>query len=379
MSARDAVSRKLDELVRTRIRVAGRPRPAFLVCGFTGLFAAIVLTAVLVARQGLPLLAVVGIALVGCGTFLGLAMATKIVTGEEKLIYYHHEIAILLNTGVLVWLLGLPVLPYLDATVLGVGAFLACGRVGCLMVGCCHGRPHPFGACYRPEHAEAGFAAHWVGVRLFPIQAVESLWVAGAVAAGAMMIFAGRPAGSAFAWYVVAYDVGRFAFEFARGDSDRPYHLGFSQAQWLSLILTAGVAGAEVSGVLPLVAWHVAAAPALALAMIAVALHRRRDPARRSVLLHAHHLDEMARALTSPPAADGGVPVARTSLGIQLSRGESAGVRHHTLSRAGAPLGEAEARALAAALLRLRGDDSPAELLPAPHGVYHVVRQSRDG
>jgi hypothetical protein len=373
MSAGAQASRALDRLVRTHVRVAGRPRPAFLVCGFTGLFAAVALATGLVARQGTPLRAVPAVALVGCATFLGLAMATKIVTGEEKLIYYHHEITILLNTGVLAWLLGLPVLPYLDATVLGVGAFLACGRVGCLMVGCCHGRPHAFGACYRREHADAGFAPHWVGVRLFPIQAVEAFWVAGAVAVGAAMVFAGRPAGSAFAWYVVAYDVGRFAFEFARGDADRPYHGGFSQAQWLSLLLTAGVAAAELAGALPLVAWHVAAAPALALAMAAVALHRRRDPARRSILLHAHHLDEMARALAAPPSADGDVPVLRTSLGIQLSRGESAGVRHHTLSRAGAPLTEAEAVALAAALLRLRGHHAPADVLPAPNGVYHVV------
>ena len=31
--------------------------------------------------------------------------------------------------------------PYLDATALGLGAFLACGRVGCTLAGCCHGRP----------------------------------------------------------------------------------------------------------------------------------------------------------------------------------------------------------------------------------------------
>ena len=41
--------------------------------------------------------------------------------------------------------LELPVLPYLDLTCLGLGIFLVCGRQGCLMVGCCHGKPCGWG------------------------------------------------------------------------------------------------------------------------------------------------------------------------------------------------------------------------------------------
>ena len=68
-------------------------------------------------------------------TFTGLVIATKMITGEEKLIYYHHEIAVLLNISLFLWLIHQPLLPYLDISILGIGTFLFCGRLGCLMVG----------------------------------------------------------------------------------------------------------------------------------------------------------------------------------------------------------------------------------------------------
>lgn len=81
-------------------------------------------------------------------TFLALAMAAKIVPGKETLVYYQHEIAVMITATFLWRMLRQPVLCYLDVTILGVGLFLAFGRVGCLMVGCCHGRPSPWGVCY---------------------------------------------------------------------------------------------------------------------------------------------------------------------------------------------------------------------------------------
>src|SRR5262249_7343149 len=164
------------------------------------------------------------------------------------IIYYHHEIAVMLAAMALLWLTSEPLLPFLDITILGIGAFLACGRIGCLMVGCCHGRPHHWGIRYKPEHAVAGFTPYYVGIVLFPIQLVESLWVAGVVIVGVLLIVNGSPAGSALAWYVVAYDLGRFFFEFMRGDPDRPYLWCFSQPQWISIVLMAFVVVAEQAG-----------------------------------------------------------------------------------------------------------------------------------
>ena len=49
---------------------------------------------------------------------------TKIIIGEERLIYYHHEIAIVLAVTMVLWLLDQPILPYLDITILRIGTFL---------------------------------------------------------------------------------------------------------------------------------------------------------------------------------------------------------------------------------------------------------------
>ena len=85
-------------------------------------------------------------------TFCLLAMTMKVVIGREALIYYHHEIAVLSVTAGLVALTGAPVLDHLDATALGLGTFLAFGRVGCLFSGCCHGRPARAGVRYGAAH-----------------------------------------------------------------------------------------------------------------------------------------------------------------------------------------------------------------------------------
>src|SRR5262249_2645134 len=149
-----------------------------------GLALAWVLALALVARRGLPLWPMAVVALAAMATFLALAAVTKVVTGEGRLVYYHPEVAGLAPAGLRLRLLERLVLAYLDAPILGVGAFLACGRIGCLLVGCCHGRPARFGVRYRAEHAAAGFTPYYVGVRLFPVQAVESLWVFLLVAVG---------------------------------------------------------------------------------------------------------------------------------------------------------------------------------------------------
>jgi prolipoprotein diacylglyceryltransferase len=223
MWLRKAFNQNLDTLVRPEVHVFHITRSTFVVCGYAGLALGTLLCMLLAMYQGLSLW-ISGLIVVTAGfTFLGLNMLTKVITGEERVVCYHHQIAVLLVTTGLLRLLGQPTLPYLDATMLGVGLFIACGRVGCLMVGCCHGRPHGWGVCYRPEHADAGFESYLVGVRLFPIQALASLWLFTAVLVGSGMVLLGYAPGEALAWYIVAYSAGRFCFEFIRGDPDRPY------------------------------------------------------------------------------------------------------------------------------------------------------------
>src|SRR5207302_11504495 len=130
----------LDRLVRPEIHVLKWPWPTLQVCGYTGLALAILLSLALVIYQSLSLWIMISIILGAVFTFFAQAIITKMIIGEEDLVYYHHEIAVLSMAALFLWIIRQPILPYLVATLLGVGIFLACGRVGCLMVGCCHGR-----------------------------------------------------------------------------------------------------------------------------------------------------------------------------------------------------------------------------------------------
>jgi len=334
-------------------------------------------------------------------TFLGVVMATKIITGEEQIVYYHHEIAVMIVAALVLQLLRQPGLPYLDVTILCIGVFLACGRVGCLMGGCCHGRPHRWGVCYRREHAEAGFTPYYVGVRLFPIQAVESLWVLSVVVAGVSFVLSGYPQGTALAWYVVTYGLGRFYFEFVRGDAERPYYVGFSQGQWISLLLICFVASAEWIGLLPLHVWHIGATVCLAVTMIAVALRRRfqRPPTHR--LLNPRHVKEVAEAveLISAPANEAtaigdwtvlpgrnpttaDIRIGCTSLGIQISAGRmrtaTGDMQHFALSSERGRMTEETARVLAGLIVQLKRAAGSSEFVKGKKDVFHVLIHQKD-
>ncbi|MFL5628555.1 MAG: prolipoprotein diacylglyceryl transferase family protein, partial [Ktedonobacteraceae bacterium] len=351
---RDFGNNNLDKLVRPYMRLFHRSWPTFQVCGYTGLALAILLSMTLVIYQHLSPFIMLCIILAAVLTFFAQTIITKIITGEEDLVYYRHEIAVITVAAVLLWLLHQPLLPYLDATLLGVGIFLACGRVGCLMVGCCHGRPYHWGVCYREEHTAIGFPSYYVGVRFFPIQALESLWVFSIVLVGTFFVLSSHPAGTALAWYIVTYDMGRFCFEFVRGDRERPYLWGFSEAQWASLLLMCVIALAEVFGVLVLYPWHIAATACLICTMIIVALDRRFRRTVSHQLLHPHHIQEVAEAVELVTQAasemslnsgqEAGIHVACTSLGIQISASrmsnETGFIHHYALSRLDGGLNE---------------------------------------
>lgn len=368
----------------------------FQVCGCIGLGLAILLDMSLVNYRGLSPLVIWGIMFSAVLTFIAVIMVTKVITGEEQIIYYHHEIAVMLVAALFLWLLGQPILPYLDLTILGIGTFLACGRIGCLMVGCCHGRPSPVGVRYREEHAAAGFTPYYVGVRLFPVQVVESVWVLSIVLVGTAFFLEGYPAGTALAWYVVTYDLGRFCLEFLRGDPERPYLWGFSQGQWISILLMCLVVWAEYSGSLPFQSWHTAVTIGLVLVMIAVALWRRFQKIDKHRLVHPHHVREVAGVIeltsnlaTEPPpigqwtvmprqdAMSIRVPIGCTSLGVQISaskiRNAAGCVYHYALSHKHGGMTEDTARIVARLILQLKQAAGSSEFLNGNQGVFHLL------
>jgi hypothetical protein len=351
----------------------------FRLCAWAGIFASTSLCIVLVVQLRLSLWVVPILAICVVLAFLVLAMATKIVIGFEKLVFYHHLIFIVATCGLALWLTGQPVLVGLDILTLSLGAFHVCGRIGCLFAGCCYGRPHGWGVSYSREAGTNGFPSYLVGVRLFPIQAVESLWVLGIVVVGSIWLFKGAQPGEAFSWYLLAYAMGRFYLELARGDVERPYLWGFSEAQWTSLLLVSALTLGELSGLLVFHAWHFASAGVIAITMIGLAVKGRIVKAAAHELLLPRHVREVALAIDREQEMNGsaGIKIERTSLGllISISNLTTAGehVSLYTLSSAKDELTEDAARTVARLLLQLKPSAASKELIRARPGVYQLL------
>lgn len=385
-SLRERTNAALDRLARPQITLGRWQVAAFHLCGALGLALAIALSQLLVVARSLSPWIMALISLVAVLTLFALALLALLLRGDEQLVFYQHAIAVLLVTTLLLWLLGQPVLAYLDITLLGIGLFQACGRVGCLMAGCCHGRPSRWGVRYRLAHAQAGFTRLYVGVRLFPIQALEALGVAAIVAFGSLLVLRGSPAGTALTWYVVLYDLGRFCLEFGRADLGRPYIAGFSEGQWTALLLLAVLVGAEWLGLLPLHLWHAAALAALILAMLALSAQRRLRPLATARLLHPQHLYEIAQIVAQlsggerqreEPASE--VLIGATSLGILISSSTIAGsgsIAHYTLSWQRGIMPAEAARVVATLIRRLRDPVGRDELINANQRVFHLLIHS---
>ncbi len=119
-----------------------------------------------------------------------------------------------------VWRHGLPTWRIGDLAAPGIALAHAVGRVGCLMAGCCFGRPAELPWAVRFTSA---YAADTVGVPLgVPLHPTQ-LYEAGAeLAIFAVLLVTerrGRPfPGRTFWTYVLLYALARFVIEFYRGD-----------------------------------------------------------------------------------------------------------------------------------------------------------------
>ena len=108
--------------------------------------------------------------------------------------FFHHAIAVGATTSALAAATPMGLSRSLDYAMIGLGICLATGRVGCLMVGCCHGRPARVGIVYGPEHIEPRLPAPVPGTKLVPVQLVEAAVVAAVTAAAVAVVVGPRPA-----------------------------------------------------------------------------------------------------------------------------------------------------------------------------------------
>ena len=108
--------------------------------------------------------------------------------------------------------LHLPFGPFWDAATFSILIGMAFTRVGCLLNGCCSGRPTErwFGLDL-PDHR-----GRWR--RRIPTQLLEMAWAAALLIGGAATLANGPFAGSIFCMAVVGYAVGRTLFETLRED-----------------------------------------------------------------------------------------------------------------------------------------------------------------
>lgn len=335
------INRLLDRLPRETFAVGAREVPAFRSFGVLGFHLALPVALLTGFRAGVTVLDTLAIAAAaGCSLF-GWGLLRRAITGRETLVLLESVWAAFLAVAALRWSAGAPVLPGLDVLAVGVCAFLAVGRLGCLVSGCCHGVPAAVGVVYPPS---AGLPARLGGVRLFPLPLVESAALMGIGTAG--FALAGGPAGTAAAWVLAAYATVRFGTEALRGDH-RPSIAGVTVARlmcvaqiafaaWLSAWSGAAWPDAGRPGAAWTVRGSVVAGGVLAAAALAGALlaWRRRDP-----LAAPAHLDEiwlLIRALTP----DGHVPVvAETSAGLRIAASRAGEGLHVSFSHAHRPVG----------------------------------------
>lgn len=142
-------------------------------------------------------------------------------------------------------------IPFLDnadyfSTALPMGH--AVGRLGCLMAGCCYGKPSSAPWAVSFSRPDSLVPEPLLGVPLHPTQLYEA---AGDAAIAVFLYYgvvrrieAGRlKPGTAFTVYVLLYSVLRFVVELFRGDERGAFVGGLSPSQLVAAAAFAGAAG----------------------------------------------------------------------------------------------------------------------------------------
>jgi phosphatidylglycerol:prolipoprotein diacylglycerol transferase len=117
------------------------------------------------------------------------------------------------------------------------------GRTGCLLNGCCYGRPTdlPWGIRFPADHPTGGVPVH-------PTEIYDGLLNLILYFFLAWLFRHKKFDGQIFATYLLCYAVTRSFVEYFRGDyTNLHYHLGLTPAQWISVpIFVAGLALAVI-------------------------------------------------------------------------------------------------------------------------------------
>jgi phosphatidylglycerol:prolipoprotein diacylglycerol transferase len=135
---------------------------------------------------------------------------------------------------------GLPVPAMFDIVTVCTGLIHGCGKIGCLLAGCCYGsRSAPGWWTITFDHP--GIPAHPLHEPLYATQVYDAILIFGSLALIVWIKRRGRLAGRLFLVYAMLYSAGRFFTEQYRGDIERGFVLGgllsHSQAIAIGVIL----------------------------------------------------------------------------------------------------------------------------------------------
>lgn len=224
-----------DCVPRMTIIVGARSLPAFRSMGIIGFHLGFVAAILAAIRIELSLLVAVGLSSTAALSFFGWGLLRRAVAGGEYLVLLEHVWVAMAAVAGYLWLAEAPVLTGLDVLVVGLGVFLALGRIGCFTVGCCHGTPAPTGIRYDSNHDHV---LPWlIGRRLRPVPLIEAAGLLVIFVISVMLVTA-EP-GTATAWFLASYAVLRFGTEALRGD-ERPMVGSTSVARIMSVIQLGG-------------------------------------------------------------------------------------------------------------------------------------------
>jgi Prolipoprotein diacylglyceryl transferase len=368
--------------------VRGRQWHAFHLLGGAGFVAAAALAALLTRVLRLSPGVMAAAAVAGAGVLFLLTYATIVVRSREVIVNYHHLLAVSAVAALAARIGEVPVAVHLAAFVVSLMVFQGFGRLGCFSAGCCHGRPAGWGVRYGERHTAGGFPPPLVGVPLVPTQLIEAVWAFTLAAAGCVLLVRGAAPTALLAGMCAAYAAGRLAVDYLRGDAGRPGFAGLSEAQWTSLLLLCGAAGAAWATRAGLHTALVALAAVGSAGTLGRLLMRWRTSVSDRQLLDADHVLELAGAVAiarGETTVVGGVPpaarvhVATTSRGVSVSAGLAgrtggSPVRHYTLSRGSQGLSERSARRLAGIIIALRHSGRRGTLVAGRRGgTFHLL------
>lgn len=371
----------LEHLARPTFVISSKRKSFYNLFGISGMLSAGILALGLTYARGLSIPITSSLLLLALLLSVAHVILTIKLTGSDRLVFLRYFLSIMAVSALFLRLLDQPVIPYLEVLALGLGAMQCLGRIGCFMAGCCHGRPHRLGVAYQQRQRSAGFSKYLVGVRLIPVQLIESAWIGFSVLAGLIHAWIDSVPGVGLGTYLVLFSAGRFFLERLRGDRLRTYRAGLSEAQWLSALIIALTVLTEGIGIVPLQHWHIFVLGAVVMSILIF----NRQQTTSSGISYPAHIYELARVFNTfeqgkmiPLASNKPVHLQKTSSGIQVSETQTdlpdTIIQLNSFSQATSRLTPGAAAQFASLIMGWRPYKEKATLIVDNASVYHLIR-----